>query len=114
MKPFYMKTGDTLPPLRLVLQEKNEAGRVIGVANLLTATGVFFNMINEAGEIIIDHGTVQILNSLEADVQYNWAVINTLIAGKYRGEFEVQYTGGGVKTYPNDEDIPIRMRSALA
>lgn len=113
MKPFKIKTGDTLPPLRLLLQELNEAGRVVGVADLANAASVAFNMKDAMGNLVIDHGDVEILDDTTGDVQYNWEVVDTLTPGKYRGEFEVTFTDGGIKTYPNDQEIPIVMRAAL-
>jgi len=113
MKPFRIKTGDQLPPLRLTLQDLNDAGRVLGPADLSTAEAVYFNMKDEAGELIIDHGEVEVLDEETGEVQYLWELADTLNPGKFFGEFEVHFPGDKTKTYPNDQEIPIKIRSAV-
>lgn len=114
MRPFKIKTGDQLPALRLTLQDLNDAGRVIGVPDLSEVLAVYFNMRDEVGGLIVDHGNVEILDAEAAEVQYNWELIDTLLPGKFFGEFEVNYSDGKTKTYPNDQEIPIKIRPALA
>jgi len=114
MKPFKIKTGDRLPPLRLTLENLNDAGRVIGPADIENATAIYFNMKDENGTLIVDHGEVEVLDELTADVQYNWELVDTMVAGKFFGEFEVNYPDNKTKTYPNDQEIPIKIRPAVA
>ena len=87
---------------------------MIGPADIENASAIYFNMKDETGTLIVDHGEVEILDELTADVQYNWELADTLLPGKFFGEFEVNYPDGKTKTYPNDQEIPIKIRSAVA
>lgn len=116
MKPFRLKSGDTLKPLRLTLNDLDDDGEIVSPADLTEAVAVYFNMRNEAGDLVVDHGEAEVLDAETGDVQYNWALVDTLTPGKFKGEFEVNYPGSPTQTvtYPNDSDIPIVIREALA
>jgi len=46
--------------------------------------------------------------------QYQWASGDTDTAGEFEGEFEVTYSSGNVRSYPNDGFLKIIIHAEIA
>jgi len=102
---FIIKRNDTLPALEAVLSDAE------GPVNL-TGCSVFFTMRPTRCASGASGGTkfkraAIIVTPLLGKVRYEWIAINTAESGNYIGEFEVQYPGGGVWTFPTSGYVPI-------
>jgi len=95
---FYIKKGDTAPPLRVFLRQRD--GSPIPLA---TATVVF-----HMGNGKVASGTVNILDADLGKVEYRWQTGDTDTAGSFDGEFEIT-DGGKNQTVPSNEYIVIKI-----
>lgn len=100
--PFFsIKQNDTLPVIQSVLEDAS------GPIDLTSCT-IKFLMRNMDGT-----GTpLSAVATIDADpttgiVSYQWRAADTVIAGEYRGEFEVTDTDSNKLTYPSDGYIYI-------
>ena len=99
---FTIKRNDTLPALEAVLAD---AGGPVD----LTGCSVFFTMRPtraSAGSTKFKR-VASVVAPLIGKVRYEWTAANTAESGSYIGEFEVQYPGGGVITFPTSGYLPI-------
>ena len=93
-----LKLGDTYPPLIATLTDENDAA-----IDLTDATSVDFRMVDSAGAVIVDEVTCSIASPKTSGVvQYDWADLDTAVAGLFKGDFKVTYTGGDVSHHPNN------------
>jgi len=106
--PFIIKQGDTRDYLRVPLQGSD------GNPAQIAAATVKFNM-RQGKKVVVDHGTVFIIDVPTATVEYRWATADTAIAGSdFEGEFEVTYSDGTIQTFPDDVNIPIYIQQQVA
>jgi len=110
---FLIKQNDTLPVLQVCLFAKGNLGQREAM-NLTGATAVTFSMIDKCGEYTILKETAQITNLSEGVIQYSWNQNDTVEAGKYQGEFEITYTGGGKLSIPQVGGITIRITEEIS
>lgn len=92
-----MKQGDTGPPLTATLSNPDGT-----VANLTGSTVKLNVRATRGGTLLIDHGTVTLLDAVNGRVSYTWLVADTVNAGTFFVEWEVTYASGVKTTYPND------------
>lgn len=98
MAIFYIKKGDTAPPLRVFLRQKD--GTPI---NLSSATVVF-----HMGDGKVASGSVTILDAPTGKVEYAWKAADTDTVGSFNSEFEIT-DGGKKQTVPSNGYIVIRI-----
>jgi hypothetical protein len=101
---FTIKQGDRRPYLYAVLgptDTDEETGEVTLTPQDLTGATVTFNMKDAAGTVVITAGVVTVDAPLIGEVHYVWQATDTLVPGKYLGEFQAQY-GTESETFPND------------
>ncbi len=98
MAIFYIKKGDTAPPLRVFLRQKD--GTAIGLG---TATVVF-----HMGDGKVASGSVTKLDASAGKVEYAWQAADTDTAGEFKSEFEIT-DGGKDQTVPSNGYILIRV-----
>jgi hypothetical protein len=104
---FFIKVGDTAPPLECELTDAD------GDPVNLTGAVVRFHMAPR-GAIAVINRLADIITPLAGLVRYSWQVGDTALAGFFIGEFEVTFATGAKETFPNDGDIVIRIGSAIA
>jgi hypothetical protein len=110
---FIIKQNDTLPILEVCLFGKGNLGQR-EVMSLAGATGVTFSMVDSCGDYAIMKQTAQITNMTAGTIQHSWTTADTSEAGKFNGEFEITYTGGGKMSVPQIGGIPIRITEDIS
>lgn len=108
---FTIKQNDTSPAIENTLLD-GSAG-----INLSSVSEVRFIMQDKYERIIIDdntQGDVSILDPNEGVVQYQWQPDDTDTAGTYYAEWEVEYSDGGVETFPTDGYLEVIIEENLA
>jgi len=91
---FYLKRGDTLPPLRATLLEAD------GVTPVdLTGATVVLQVRNRRGTHLFD-APCDVIDAEAGRVEHEWVEGETDIVGPHRAEFEITATDG-IGTAPN-------------
>lgn len=109
MNEFTIKTGDTRPSIEAQLLDEQNQPR-----DLTSINYVRFHMERvDDGETIIDTDAT-VLDADDGTVVYEWSAGDTDVAGRYDAEFEVEYAGGDVETFPNNGYIDIYIEEELA
>ena len=99
---FTIKRGDTSPALRWELANSEI---------VLTGVSVVFNMKRiRDGVLVIDRGAAEVVAGVELPtLGYNWKAADTDQAGLYEAEFEITFADQSVETYPNSENIVVKV-----
>ena len=97
---FYLKEGDTSPPLRVTVRD--EKGNKV---DLTGCTATFSMRVKSAGTVKIDAAAATVED--DEVLVYQWQGSDTDTAEIYEGEFDVTYSGGAKETAPNDDYITI-------
>jgi hypothetical protein len=107
---FKIKKYDTLPYLRIQVLTKGTMNEVIGY-NLSAATAITFTMKNECEDSVVYSQSAETLCSSEGLIQYKWNTNDTEKVGKYKGEFEIRFSGdsSGSLSVPSFGYIPIEI-----
>jgi hypothetical protein len=93
-----IKRNDTYPPLTAVLKQN---GTTI---DLTTATSVEIIMKSTTlEEPILVTGTCTISDAPSGSITYNWGTTDLAVSDVYDVEFQIEWTGGGQQTIPNDD-----------
>lgn len=107
---FYIKQGDTYPPIRCILRDAED--------NIVPLTGatVQFHMSKIVGRSIrvkVDQPAV-IVDDVGGEVYYGnpWAAADTNTAGDYQAEWEVTFADSSVETFPNNDRNQLVVRIA--
>lgn len=99
IRKFYIKRNDTAPPLDAVLEAEEEID--------LTGATVRFHMVQiDTGELKVDKAA-QVVSVDGRRVRYSWEPEDTDTEGQFHGEFEVTYSDGTVRSFPNPDNILI-------
>lgn len=107
MTDFWIKEDDTSPVLEATLTDEN------GNAVDLTGASVDFHMRRQLDDTLKVDGTASIIDAANGKVQYSWSSGDTDTTGKYDAEFEVTYSSGDIETFPNHENIVIKITDDL-
>jgi hypothetical protein len=107
---FQLKEGDTSPAIKFQLLGSDGSGVNI------TGAEVRFIMADGSTTVVDDDttGNVKITDAATGKVRYDWQQGDTSDSGIYEAEWEVTYTDGTVETFPNSENIIIRIAPDLA
>jgi hypothetical protein len=103
---FHLKRGDTSPSLlyRLIPQTVD-----------LTGATARFSMKNAAGAVIINRRVATIVTAVGTPtVRNDWQAGDTVALGTFFGEFEVEWPGGVIETFPNFGNIHIIIAEDIA
>lgn len=95
MGTYYVKEDDTEPTLEATLKRPN------GDAVDLTGASVDIRITEARGGSNVVNNSASVFDAANGVVQYSLQSGDTEENGRYRVEFEVEYSGGGVETYPN-------------
>lgn len=99
-KIFTLRQNDTAPPIRATLGVDNEPVDIQGAT-------VKFHMINLSGLVVLDQPATsdQVGDGSDGTlgwVSYAWQTGDTSIPGRYRGEWEVTFPDGTIRSFPVD------------
>lgn len=97
MSIFYIKEGDSAPLITATL--KNPDGSNFSLNDV---SGVDIIVAGARGGDNIINDRVDIVDKDEGVVRYRFDSTDTSTYGRYRVEFQVEYDGGVVETFPND------------
>lgn len=108
---FYIKQNDTLEALVATLNDS-----VGSIFSLAGATVVFSMRSMASGAIVVNNVAATIVDAANRIVKYQWVAGDTIVAGDYRAEFEVTFSGGAVQTFPNgvNDDIIVHIYPEVA
>lgn len=81
--------------------------------NLSSATSIAFHLAIIGGGAVSPAGVVSIVNAAAGQVQYLWAVGDTVNACYLSGEFQVTFPGGKIVSYPTDPKLLIRINAQI-
>lgn len=90
---FYIKRGDTLPPLVVDLAYSDGSP-----LNLAGATGRFLMRRLYQTDLVIDADIP--LDTDTGTATWNWADGGADIIGRYLAEIEIRFTDGSIQTFP--------------
>ena len=90
---FYIKENDTLPYLQVMLMTKGSLDEILPFS-LSAVTASTFSMTDDAGNLRISNRPAVIPNYCNGIVQYQWSQNDTYKTGRYKGEFELFFSGG--------------------
>ena len=99
---FYIKQGDTVPAIEVLLKDAYGAP-----VNVTGATIVFSMRVKPAGTVKVNGATAAIVTAGLGRVRYAWVAANTDTADEYEGEFQVTFSNGAIQTFPNDSHITV-------
>lgn len=106
---FHIGEGDTLPKIRATLQD--EDGNAV---DLTSVSSVRFHMKKTNKDEVVVDAAASVVDGVNGIVEYTWIVTDTADAGVYDAEFEVNFIGGGIETFPNDRNLKIQIKEQIA
>ena len=106
MPDFYLKRNDTKEPIQATLSDQ------AGPVDLSGAT-VRFHMKDRRGVVVVD-ADAEVVTAASGVVRYQWQAEDTEAAGDFYAEWEVTFASGAVQTFPNENDIGIRIAADVA
>jgi len=95
MGTFYVKEDDTEPVLEATLQNPDGSGVD------LSGAGVDIRITEARGGSNVVNADASIQDAANGVVRYTLQSSDTENDGRYRVEFEVEYSSGKIETYPN-------------
>lgn len=107
--PFYIKQGDSLPPLNIVLLDAQ--GNSIPESELSTTAR--FSM-RQGSNVKVSLQTATYVGPAEFNYYWNRFVGDTDTPGRYEGEFRVAMADHTFRRFPNDGYIEIIITEAVA
>ena len=105
---FVIKQNDTSPDIKAILKDAEE-----NAIDLWGAT-VKFHLSDYPGEKVIINSIATIEEAENGEVKYNWQSGDTETAGRYKAEFQVDFTNGRIETFPNQGFLEIEIFKELA
>ena len=106
--PFYIKQGDSLPPLNVVITDAD--GNRIPESEILAAQ---FSM-RQGGVLKIPFATATYVGPAEFNYYWDRFTGDTDTPGRYEGEFRVAFVNKTFRRFPNDGYIEIIITEAVA
>lgn len=106
---FFIKEGDTSPPIRARLLEDD------GTPVPLDGAVVHFKMKPVGGDTLTVDSTATIDTASDGDVSYGWSSGDTDDPGYYNAVFAVDYDGGGEidETFPNEQYVTVKIDEGI-
>lgn len=113
MADLFIKRGDNVPVVRARLTDN---GTPID-NDVVSSVTFYLRPLRPRSAAVVVSGEAAMVDPEEMAsgsddgkgwVDYAWGALDTAeLAGGYRAEFEVEFSGGDVGTFPNDRDILI-------
>ena len=104
---FSLKSGDTRPSIQATL-----TGADGSVAVLTGATARFKMRPVGGGALKVDAAAV-IVTPASGVVRYDWVAADTDTPGQFYAEWECDFGGGLVQTFPNDRSLLVVITAAV-
>ncbi len=104
---FFIKVGDTLPPVEAVLAD------ALGPVGLTGATVRWHMRLEGTTGALKANAPAVIVSALDGAVRYDWAPADTDTPGVYEAEWEVTFPDSSVITFPNDHHLRVMVRAAV-
>jgi len=101
--------GDTGPPIKATLKQKNDAGALVPVD--LTAIGVDmvkFQMRRPDDKRYTVNAAATVVEAATGKVKYEWAANDLDVPGDYQSQWELTYLDGKVQTTEPPNTVTIR------
>lgn len=105
---FWVKQGDTSPPLEAGLVDRD------GPVVLTGDVDVRFHMRDRSRMTLLVDQPAEIIDAAQGFVRYEWQAQDTVLRGVYLGEWEVTFADGRVQTFPNTGYTVIEIVGSLA
>ena len=105
---FSIKRNDNLPSLVVKIKTRGCLDEVLPLS-LTGVSAVTFSMISECGDLIISSNDAIISDAENGVIEYQWQQDDTATAGKFKGEFELFFNGGGKISIPRTNAINIQV-----
>ena len=105
MSTFRLKRGDTSPAIKYQLVDDTGAPVDISGADVRF-------LVEDHETLLVDddrNGNVSVPDPTKGIVRYDWQPADTQGAGIFDAEWEVTYSDGTTETFPNTEDITVRI-----
>lgn len=110
-----MKQHDTRPNVKATISRVPEGGSSTPVS-LTEASKVFFIM-RLKGKTDVDGYKIRaecsLLNPAAGEVEYEWDAEDTNTVGEFQAEFEVEWSDGGIETFPSDGYLTVNIEDDL-
>jgi len=100
---FYIRQGDTSPAIRATLKDANKAPID------LTGSTLKFQMKTPLGTTFLLNSSGSVISPTGGIAEYQWITGDTNTAGDMLASFEVTFPDGTIETYPNSENIIVKI-----
>ena len=110
---FIIKQNDTLPALQVTIIDMNCLGGKEPFC-LDSVSAVTFTMVDSCGNAKVSMQPAGIYNSSGGTVQYIWSCGDTDENGKFSGEFQLYFNGGGKMSVPQDGSINVEILKEIS
>jgi hypothetical protein len=109
-REFFIKTGDTGPPIEMVCRDADDA-----IVDISGSTARFHMKKRGSSETTVDD-TATVVDGEAGLVRYNWQAADTDTAGEYLAEVEITFADDTVQTFPNrtDKNIQVHIGDQIA
>lgn len=109
MVDFWIKKDDLRPNIEATLEDENN-----NAVDLSNASSVDFHMKKFDSSSTKVDSSATITDAANGKVEYEWSSGDTDTAGDYIAEFEVMWSDSDPETYPNFENLHVRVFDEVA
>lgn len=104
---FFIKSGDTQPPIEAILEDS------LGPINLSGAIVRWKMRLQGTLTPLKVNALATVVAPLIGSVRYAWTQPDTDTPGIYEGEWEVTFANSSVLTFPNFRHLLVQVRAAV-
>lgn len=108
---FLIKQNDRLPEFAAFL--KTKAGNADAQPVDLTGATVAFKMRLPGSPTLKVDAPATIVDAIQGEVSYAWAVGDTDTTGLYQAEFEVTFAGGATFSFPTQGFLQVQVLASF-
>lgn len=108
---FFIKQNDRLPEIESILLDGN--GDVVAIPDGVTVRFIMLSFDDDPGDTPLVDAEATVVDGDAGHVKYQWQDGDTDEAGVYRAEWELQYSGVRLGTWPNNRYMKIKITADL-